>query len=190
MIKRLYSAVLGNQEQPLVIPLNSTPQKKREVKLSEKDTLATEIFSSSSVQEEVKDNQKQILQLLGHIDSLQCSICMDFILNCRTAVCGHSFCHVCIEESLLRKKECPNCRKEIRKWGCQKSELIDQAVDLVIQSRSSQGDSAEATRWQERKDNFKTWLDKHNVKNVKAGQVIDCLDTEHIWCQATVELKI
>jgi hypothetical protein len=25
---------------------------------------------------------------------------------------------------------------------------------------------------------------------VKAGQIIDCLDTEHIWCQATVELKI
>jgi hypothetical protein len=91
---------------------------------------------------------------------------------------------------LLRKKECPNCRKEIRKWGCQKSELIDQAVDLVIQSKSSQGDTAEATRWQERKDNFKTWLEKHHVKNVKAGQIIDCLDTEHIWCPATVELKI
>ena len=49
MLKRLYSAVLGNQEQPHVVPLSSTPQKKREAKISEKDTLATEQSSVASV---------------------------------------------------------------------------------------------------------------------------------------------
>ena len=29
---------------------------------------------------------------MGQVDGLTCSICMDFIVSCRTAVCGHSFC--------------------------------------------------------------------------------------------------
>ena len=56
---------------------------------------------------------------------------MDFIVSCRTAICGHSFCEECISESLLRKRECPNCRKDIRKWVLQRSEQIDSAVKLV-----------------------------------------------------------
>ena len=48
---------------------------------------------------------------------LTCSICMDYIVSCKTAICGHSFCEICIHEALIRKKECPNCRKDIRKYN-------------------------------------------------------------------------
>ena len=66
-----------------------------------------------------------------NVNSLQCSICMDYIVSCRTAVCGHSFCEECITECLLRKRECPNCRFNIRKWVLSKSDQIDQAVKMV-----------------------------------------------------------
>ncbi len=27
-----------------------------------------------------------------HLDEVNCSICLDFIVECRVAVCGHTFC--------------------------------------------------------------------------------------------------
>ena len=59
---------------------------------------------------------KKSLTFSKGVDELNCSICMDYVINCRTAVCGHSFCEICISESLIHRKECPNCRKDIRKW--------------------------------------------------------------------------
>ena len=115
---------------------------------------------------------------------------MDFIVSCRTAVCGHAFCHECITESLIRKKECPNCRKDIRKLGLSKSEIVDDAVKLIVQSRIEDGKENEVTRWQERMKNYIIWQNNHKLNNVKPGQIIDALDTEFIWCQAVVDLKI
>ena len=110
----------------------------------------------------------------------------------RTAVCGHSYCDECITESLLRSKQCPNCRKDIRKWSLQRSEQIDYAVAMLAESiKLKQGAQAEAyVRYQERLANYAKWLEKHRVPLVKAGQKLDVLDTEHIWCNAAVELKI
>ena len=70
---------------------------------------------------------------------------MDFILSCRTAVCGHAFCHECIDESLIRKKECPICRKDVRKWGVSCSEVVDDAVKMLISCRSKDG--IDVARW-------------------------------------------
>ena len=81
---------------------------------------------------------------MTNFNSLRCTICLELILNCRTAICGHSFCEVCIAESLLRKRECPMCRKEIRRWGCQKSELIDEAVNSIVKSKV---ESEDAQKW-------------------------------------------
>ena len=72
---------------------------------------------------------------------LNCPICMDYIVSCRTAVCGHSFCEACINESLIHRKECPNCRKDIRKWTLQKSEIIDSAVKLMVKQKANNGDA-------------------------------------------------
>ena len=115
---------------------------------------------------------------------------MDYIVSCRTAICGHSFCEECINESLIRKKECPNCRKDIRKWVLSKSEIIDSAVKLMVESKRDNGDDEDLKRYQERNKNHDKWLLKHSVDNVKPGDKIDALDTEYIWCKAVVELKI
>jgi len=86
----------------------------------------------SQLVEETKLDLNQIKKSLGKsigkVDGLTCSICMDYIICCRTGVCGHSFCEECINESLIRKRECPHCRKDIRKWILQGSEIIDNAV--------------------------------------------------------------
>jgi hypothetical protein len=34
------------------------------------------------------------------------------------------------------------------------------------------------------------WLESHRIKSVKAGEKVDVLDTELIWCQAVVEMVI
>ncbi len=63
------------------------------------------------IEEEKEDDPRQLcdslVESMCSVDSIQCCICMDFIISCRTSVCGHSFCEECINESLLRKRECP-----------------------------------------------------------------------------------
>lgn len=115
---------------------------------------------------------------------------MDYIVVCRTAVCGHSFCEKCLHESLIHRKECPNCRKDIRKWVLSKSNIIDSAVKLMIKSKADAGDESELKRFDERVKAHQVWLDKQKLKEVKPGDKIDALDTEYIWCKAQVELKI
>ena len=129
-------------------------------------------------------------QTKGGENVLTCSICMDYIISCRTALCGHSFCEICINEALIRKKECPNCRKDIRKWGLNKSNLVDSAVTNMINLKKEERDEAEYKRHQDRLKNHNEWKDKHAVKEVKPGDMLDVLDTEYVWCKATVELKI
>ena len=34
------------------------------------------------------------------------------------------------------------------------------------------------------------WLNDHKLNDVKPGDIIDALDTESIWCEALVDLKI
>ncbi|KAI8588329.1 hypothetical protein BDZ88DRAFT_422277 [Geranomyces variabilis] len=43
-------------------------------------------------------------------DSLRCSICKDFFKGAQSLPCGHSFCSLCLRDSLSRKAECPACR--------------------------------------------------------------------------------
>ena len=60
----------------------------------------------------------------------------------------------------------------------------------MIENKKKSGDEAEFTRHQERVKNYETWKDKHKVSQVKPGDMLDVLDTEYVWCRATVELKI
>lgn len=124
------------------------------------------------------------------MEELNCPICMDHIISCRTAVCGHSFCEVCINESLIHRKECPNCRTDIRKWVLHKSSIIDSAVRLQAVCKAENGDESELKRYDERLKAHQEWFDKQQVKVIKPGDKVDALDTEYIWCKAVVELKI
>lgn len=89
-------------------------------------------------------------QSFKSVVELNCPICMDYIVSCRTAICGHSFCEACINESLIHRKECPNCRKDIRKWVLQKSDIIDSAVKLMIKSRAEAGNDDEIANYEKR----------------------------------------
>lgn len=45
------------------------------------------------------------------LNTLQCSVCMSLICEPISISCGHSFCRVCLVESLRRhQKRCPSCR--------------------------------------------------------------------------------
>lgn len=43
---------------------------------------------------------------IRNVEDLNCSICLDYIIGCRIAICGHSFCDQCISEWLVRRKVC------------------------------------------------------------------------------------
>jgi hypothetical protein len=93
---------------------------------------AKQVDKSSQAMSSDPEIKQSFKKYLSSVESLQCSICMDLIVSCRTAVCGHSFCEECITESLLRKRECPICRKDIRQWVLNKNEIIDTAVTLMV----------------------------------------------------------
>jgi len=73
------------------------------------------------------------------------------MIECRVAICGHSFCEQCIQEWLLRRSECPVCRKEIRKYKMTSSKSIDQLVFLIVNKKNC---IEERKKYEERRRNF------------------------------------
>lgn len=61
-------------------------------------------------------NQPQLPALQGAsaaalLEALHCSLCLSLICEPISIACGHSFCRICLVESLRRhKKSCPSCR--------------------------------------------------------------------------------
>ena len=191
---------------PAPPPLN---QSAPEPQLRKREKKAVEKLNPESIEMQSPKIDGQRVQVLSkyfaNCESLQCNICLDFIVSCRTAVCGHSFCEECITECLLRKKECPGCRRDIRKWPIEKSEQIDEAVKVVCESRSAQkrvrkaqmkddqfyvSEEDEFAKLEHRLQRHSEWKAKHVVTKCMPGQKVDVLDTEHIWCTAQIELKI
>ncbi len=68
--------------------------------------------------------------------------------------------------------------------------MIDSIVTMIIQNKKQSSQEDEYNKWIERLDNYKQWLHKHEVHELKAGQKIDVRDTEYVWCVGNVELKI
>ena len=136
MIKRLFSKVFDSSQ-----PQAQIQTRKRELKQEDKQTSLRP--EATSHDDKTRDLLEDICSQVGNLDGMQCAICMDYIIACRTAVCGHSFCCECITESLLRKRECPHCRKDIRKWPLNSSELIDKAVELAVNSKALRGDATD-----------------------------------------------
>lgn len=156
----------------------------KQINTSENDKLLQNLRSSL-------EKKKQVaLKSMFKTEGLLCPICMDMIISCRIAICGHTFCHQCIAECMLRKKECPQCRKNIRKKVLQPSALIDNSVKMYVFGKKYQGDSEAYNKWNERMQAYHQWIDQSKLRTVKVGDQIDACDTENIWCKATVELII
>jgi hypothetical protein len=49
-------------------------------------------------------NSLAISESFTQLEDINCPICFEFIVSCRVAVCGHTFCNFCLTECLLRKK--------------------------------------------------------------------------------------
>lgn len=156
----------------------------QEMKTTEDDQMI------SSLKRSLEKKKQVAIQSMRQTEGLICPICMDMIISCRIAICGHSFCHQCISECMLRKKECPQCRKNIRKKVLQPSSLIDNSVKMHVYGKKKDGDADAFNKWKERMLAYFTWVDSIKLKNVKVGEQIDACDTENIWCKATIELVV
>ena len=94
------------------------------------------------------------------VEDVNCSICLDYIIGCRIAFCGHTFCNICITEWLVRKKVkfnniiskqiCPVCRKDIRKQKLLSNKMIDNTVKAMVISKNISGGNDDFERWQSR----------------------------------------
>jgi len=47
--------------------------------------------------------------------------------------------------------------------------MIDSIVLMIVQNKKLTGLEEEHNKWMERLDNYKSWIDKHKIKEVKAG---------------------
>ena len=45
-----------------------------------------------------------MINAFKNLEDVNCSICLDCIIGCRVAACGHTFCNNCLTECLIRKK--------------------------------------------------------------------------------------
>ena len=66
-----------------------------------------ETIKRKSLEEKKADLRKMksvVHSSMKNVEDLNCSICLDYIVGCKVAVCGHSFCENCIAEWLLRRK--------------------------------------------------------------------------------------
>ncbi|CAK75453.1 unnamed protein product (macronuclear) [Paramecium tetraurelia] len=110
-------------------------------------------------------------------ENLRCIICQDYFQKFTLTFCGHSFCYLCIFEHLLKSHKCPSCFTTIK--GLQF--IYCKIIDGFIQSQvvSSQKNNA---LYLSRKKDLKAWKAKKKIQTFNVGDLVDILDTEHIWC--------
>ncbi|CAD8136223.1 unnamed protein product [Paramecium octaurelia] len=61
-----------------------------------------------------------------------CVICLQIFYKPIITQCGHNFCGKCISEWMMKKKQCPYCRKEYQNYNFyQKDEVMTQKVEKL-----------------------------------------------------------
>eukprot|EP00826_Nyctotherus_ovalis_P064972 TRINITY_DN953_c0_g1_i8.p1 TRINITY_DN953_c0_g1~~TRINITY_DN953_c0_g1_i8.p1 ORF type:complete len:167 (+),score=19.49 TRINITY_DN953_c0_g1_i8:203-703(+) len=81
---------------------------------------------------------------------LTCPICMDFVADAATTLCGHTFCEYCLFEWALFNKDCPVCRQGVRQEAPYPCPTIDVLVEVYLSQPSMKGErEAFATRKQQ-----------------------------------------
>jgi hypothetical protein len=61
--------------------------------------------------------------------------------------------------------------------------VIDQAVGRIK-------DAALQQKWERQKQAHKEWAEGRRLEAVEVGAKVDLRDTEYIWCEGTVKIKI
>ena len=116
-------------------------------------------------------------------NDLLCPICMDYLIEPRTTICGHSFCEKCFFESMLKFNFCPICKKKIKK----KTNCFSKSLSTLIKNYQKTLSPEILQTYKTRILENKAWKSEKKVKLFKIGSKYDIKDTENIWCVA--ELK-
>eukprot|EP00347_Sterkiella_histriomuscorum_P005292 403357159 len=188
-----------NQIQEVSVQIDTSTNKNQVQQQQQEEEVQLELETQNLIKEleqKLSHYQKAMFDNTKAIEEVQCSICIDMIIGCRVAICGHTFCNQCLTECLIRKKICPQCRKDIRKSPMQRNKMIDSLIKSVIQSRYYASDckdqEGEYQRYIDRVKSYKDWKLKHKLqgKLIKAGDKIDVRDTEYVWCVGIIQYKI
>jgi len=122
---------------------------------------------------------------------LICPLCLNFLYKCTTTVCGHSFCERCLDEYLILRKNCFLCDEVVRNKQLVSCFSIDNVIEQIISKvASSQEGTLVKERWDKQKKAHKDWVEGRKIENIEVGDKVDIRDTEYIWCEGKVKIKI
>ncbi|KAH7115999.1 hypothetical protein B0J11DRAFT_495293 [Dendryphion nanum] len=68
--------------------------------------------------------------------ALRCEICKDFYVNPVITSCSHTFCSLCIRQSISRDGKCPQCRSSVQADRLLANQSVREVVDLFQASRT------------------------------------------------------
>ena len=85
----------------------SEPIQQEQAPIIKQPEISPEELMLQNLKNKINNQKKASNSSMRKVEGLTCPICMDYIISCRIAICGHSFCHNCIAECMVRKKECP-----------------------------------------------------------------------------------
>ncbi|KAI5807441.1 hypothetical protein DFH27DRAFT_599204 [Peziza echinospora] len=78
------------------------------------DQINSRLWSTMLSPEYQWQSESEFLEKL--VEELKCPVCMDFVHNPVTTICGHNICKPCIEGSLKAfGHRCPSCRTDLEK---------------------------------------------------------------------------
>ena len=70
------------------------------------------------------------MKYLSKMESTDCMICMEIIVEPVSITCGHHFCYTCISQSLEHANTCPICRGKIDdKFTLQVNKKLAKAIE-------------------------------------------------------------
>lgn len=112
----------------------------------------------------------------------ECSICLDYYIKPVSTYCGHNYCHLCIEKSLLESNSCPLCKTKIDINKLVKTKVLGKQTKFHVENLI-QYDQLD---YDKNCLKYKHWKAIRKVKSFKIGDSYDVRDTENIWCVAKV----
>ncbi|EGR30501.1 zinc binding protein, putative [Ichthyophthirius multifiliis] len=126
-------------------------------------------------------NQIQIVQQIVTQQLLECPICMDFFVNPVQTTCGHTFCEICLTESLLKKNICSICKADTISYSYSPNKLLSY---LVFKFVNQYHDKKIIYKFYQQVNKFLKWNNERRVTDIQLNQTIDVIDKLNIWCKA------
>ncbi|CAD8149768.1 unnamed protein product [Paramecium pentaurelia] len=155
----------------------------KQVMFTDQQQLKTKIISKlrkPSIKYDYNKKRLSIFELDRKFkeENLRCITCSDYFQKFTLTFCGHSFCYLCIFEHLLKSHKCPSCLTTIK--GLQF--IYCKTIDGFIQSQVVISSQKNNEQYLSRKKDLKVWKAKKKIQTFNIGDLVDILDTEHIWC--------